>query len=293
MSDRFGVSQFRLAEGESLRLRDRATRVPPISRTPKEDRRLLKAKVRALSRLQRLHYAANAHAMLIIFQGMDAAGKDGVISHLMTGLNPQGCEVTSFKHPSASELTHDFLWRSAQRLPERGRIGVFNRSYYEEVLIVRVHPELLEAEGVPSAPRDEAGIWESRYRSIRDFEHHLGRNGVKVVKIFLHLSKEEQRLRFLSRIDEPEKNWKFSMADVEERAFWDNYEKAYEACLESTSTDAAPWFVVPADDKLTSRMIVSQIILEALSELHPQFPKTPPERRRALKRVRAALEAEG
>ena len=214
--------------------------------------------VEELSSLQRLHYASNRYAVLLIFQAMDAAGKDGAIRHVMSGVNPQGCQVFSFKHPSATELDHDFLWRTTQCLPERGRIGIFNRSYYEEVLIVRVHPEILRSQGLPDELLHEKTIWQERYRSIVDLENHLHRNGTRIIKFFLHLSKEEQRKRFIDRIDEPEKNWKFSMADIEERKYWKQYMQAYEACLSATSTKIAPWYVVPADDKKNTRLIISQ-----------------------------------
>ncbi len=221
---------------------------------------------------------------------MDAAGKDGAIRHVMSGGNPQGCQVFSFKHPSANELQHDFLWRTTRDLPERGRIGIFNRSYYEEVLIARVHPYILRDEGLPDLPADDKAIWASRYRSIRQLERHLHDNGTRIVKFFLHLSKEEQRQRFLQRIDEPEKNWKFSQADVEERAFWPHYMRAYEKCLGATSTTEAPWFVVPADDKENARLIVSEIILETLESLKMSYPKTSEQRHHELLAIRAQLE---
>jgi PPK2 family polyphosphate:nucleotide phosphotransferase len=221
-----------------------------------------------------LHYASSRYALLLIFQGMDAAGKDGAIRHVMSGVNPQGCEVFSFKQPSAEELKHDFLWRTTRRLPERGRIGIFNRSYYEEVLVVRVHPEILRGQGLPEELLDEKTIWEERYRSIVDLEAHLHRNGTRIVKFFLHLSKDEQRKRFLERIDEPDKNWKFSLADIHERKYWKQYMEAYEACLNATSTHHAPWYVVPADDKENARLIVSQILLDAFKELKMAYPKT-------------------
>jgi PPK2 family polyphosphate:nucleotide phosphotransferase len=209
----------------------------------------------------------------LIFQAMDAAGKDGVIRHVMSGINPQGCQVFSFKHPSATELDHDFLWRTTECLPERGRIGIFNRSYYEEVLIVRVHPEILRGQALPGKLLNERTVWRDRYRSIRDLEAHLHRNGTKVVKFFLHISKEEQRKRFLARIDDPDKNWKFSAGDVKERTFWNDYMKAYEACLSATSTGDCPWYVVPADDKENARLIVAQITLDTFRELDLHYPK--------------------
>ena len=242
-----------------------------------------------MSSLQRLHYASDRYAVLLIFQAMDAAGKDGAIRHVMSGVNPQGCQVFSFKHPSATELDHDFLWRTSQCLPERGRIGIFNRSYYEEVLIVRVHPEILRSQGLPDELLDEKTIWQERYRSIVDLENHLYRNGTRIIKFFLHLSEEEQRKRFLDRIDEPEKNWKFSLADIEERKFWNQYMQAYEACLSATSTKTAPWYVVPADDKENARLIISQIILDTFKSLKMSYPKTDMKRRRELLAIRRRL----
>jgi PPK2 family polyphosphate:nucleotide phosphotransferase len=221
---------------------------------------------------------------------MDAAGKDGVIQHVMSGVNPQGCQVFSYKHPSAMELKHDFLWRTTRDLPERGKIGIFNRSYYEEVLIVRVHPEILQAEGLPDAlGGDEKSVWQGRYRSIVGLERHLDHNGTRIIKFFLHLSKEEQRKRFLARIDAPDKNWKFSTADVEERKYWKHYMKAYEKCLGATSTEHAPWYVVPADDKLTARLIVSQIVLDTVDALKLTFPKSTAKRKRELLSLRKQL----
>jgi len=220
---------------------------------------------------------------------MDAAGKDGAIKHVMSGVNPQGCQVFSFKHPSPTELRHDFLWRTTRDLPERGRIGIFNRSYYEEVLIVRVHRELLVGEGLPDAPQDDRSVWHDRYRSISNLERHLHANGTRIVKFFLHLSKDEQRKRFLARIDEPDKNWKFSAADIEERKFWKHYMKAYGECLSATSTSDSPWYVVPADDKEAARLIVSQIVLETLEGLKMNYPRTDAKRRRELLSIRKRL----
>jgi PPK2 family polyphosphate:nucleotide phosphotransferase len=242
---------FRVRPGEKVKLRDRPTIVKPFCKSKKAYQELLREHVEGLSSLQQLHYAANRYALLLIFQGIDAAGKDGAIRHVMSGVNPQGCQVSSFKQPSADELEHDFLWRTTRRLPERGKIGIFNRSYYEEVLVVRVHPEILRSQGLSEELRNEKTIWEERYRSIRDLESHLFRNGTRTIKIFLHLSREEQRKRFLERIDEPDKNWKFSLSDIHERKYWTQYRKAYEACLSATSTHHAPWYVVPADDKET------------------------------------------
>ncbi len=281
--------EFRVREGEQVNLREWPTRVRPFYESKKHYKKLLKGHVETLSELQRLLYASNRYALLLIFQAMDAAGKDGAIRHVMSGVNPQGCQVFSFKHPSATELDHDFLWRTTRSLPERGRIGIFNRSYYEEVLIVRVHPEVLHTQGLPDHIVDEQTIWEDRFRSIVDLEHHLDRNGTRVIKFFLHLSKDEQRKRFLKRIDEPEKNWKFSLSDIHERQYWGRYMKAYEACLSATSTSQAPWHVVPADDKENARLIVSKIILDALQDLKLAYPKTTSKRRRELRAIRKLL----
>ena len=242
-----------------------------------------------MSSLQRLHYASNCYALLLIFQAMDAAGKDGAIRHVMSGINPQGCQVFSFKHPSASELDHDFLWRTTRSLPERGRIGIFNRSYYEEVLIVRVHPEILRAQGLPEELLDEKHVWQGRYRSIVNLENHLYRNGTRIIKFFLHRSKDEQRKHFLERIDDPHKNWKFSLSDIHERKYWKRYMEAYEACLSETSTHHAPWYVVPADDKENARLIVSQIILDTLDGLKMAYPKTTTKGQRELQSIRKQL----
>ncbi len=252
-------------------------------------KKLLGDHVVELSSQQQLLYASNRHAVLLIFQAMDAAGKDGAIRHVMSGVNPQGCQVFSFKHPSAGELQHDFLWRTTRDLPERGRIGIFNRSYYEEVLIARVHPEILLGEGIPDTRGDDKAVWHGRYRSIVDLERHLHTNGTRIIKFFLHLSEEEQRKRFLVRIDEPEKNWKFSNADIEERKFWKHYMKAYEQCLSATSTCDSPWYVVPADDKENARLIVSQIVLDTFEELKMSYPKTSAKRRRELLSIRKRL----
>jgi PPK2 family polyphosphate:nucleotide phosphotransferase len=280
---------FRVRPGEKVKLRDRPTIVKPFCKSKKAYQELLREHVEGLSSLQQLHYASNRYALLLIFQGIDAAGKDGAIRHVMSGINPQGCQVSSFKQPSADELEHDFLWRTTRQLPERGKIGIFNRSYYEEVLVVRVHPEILRSQGLSEELRDEKTIWEERYRSIVDLERHLYRNGTRTVKVFLHLSQEEQRKRFLERIDEPDKNWKFSLADMHERKYWTDYMKAFEACLHSTSTHHAPWYVVPADDKENARLIVSQIVLDTLKELKMAYPKTTAKRWRELKSIRKLL----
>ena len=282
-------NDFRVPEGKAVKLRNWPTLVKPFYRSKDDYQDILRRHVERLSELQELHYALNRHAVLLIFQAMDTAGKDGAIRHVMSGINPQGCQVFSFKHPSAEELDHDFLWRTTRSLPERGRIGIFNRYYYEEVLIVRVHPEILRAEGLPDDLLDEKRIWHERYQSILGLERHLHRNGTRIVKFFLHLSAEEQRKRFIARIDEPHKNWKFSLADVEERKYWKQYMKAYEHCLSATSTRNAPWYVVPADDKENARLIVSQVILDTFESLDMAYPKTTAKRRRELVAIRKRL----
>jgi PPK2 family polyphosphate:nucleotide phosphotransferase len=261
-----------------------------LLRLEKQLKKMLGERIEETSDLQNLLYASNRYAVLLIFQAMDAAGKDSAIKHVMSGINPQGCQVFSFKHPSLEELDHDFLWRTTRCLPERGRIGIFNRSYYEEVLIVRVHPELLRAEGLPNEELDEKTIWQERYRSIRHLEAHLHRNGTRIVKFFLHLSKDEQRKRFLARLDEPDKNWKFSRADIEEREYWNDYMKAYEACLSATSTRQSPWYVIPADDKANARLIISQMILDTLRQLDMEYPKIDVAHRKELGALRKLLE---
>jgi PPK2 family polyphosphate:nucleotide phosphotransferase len=280
---------FRVSPGKKVKLKNWPTRVQPVYATKEQYKEILDDHVTKMSTLQELLYACNRYALLLIFQGMDSAGKDGAISHVLSGINPEGCQVFSFKQPSAEELRHDFLWRSNCRLPERGKIGIFNRSYYEEVLVVRVHPELLKNEGLPD-PRKGKALWKERYRSIVDSEEHLYRNGTRFVKIFLHLSKEEQRQRFLSRIDDPAKNWKLSVADIHERDYWKDYQEAYEDCLHATATRHAPWYIVSADDKENARIIVSRILLNTFAELKIGFPKTSPARRAELLSIRKLLE---
>ena len=280
---------FRVGHREKVKLRKWPTIIKPFCRSKKEYAKLLEKHIEKLSSLQQLHYASSRYALLLIFQALDAAGKDGSIRHVMSGVNPEGCEVFSFKQPSAEELKHDFLWRTTCHLPERGRIGIFNRSYYEEVLVVRVHPEILRNQGLSEELRDEKTIWKERYRSIVDLEEHLHRNGTRIIKVFLHLSKNEQRKRFLERIDEPAKNWKFSADDIHERKYWKHYTKAYEDCLNATSTHHAPWYVVPADDKENARLIVSRIVLDAFEDMKMAYPKTTPKRRRELKSIAKLL----
>lgn len=280
---------FRVREGEQVKLKKWPTLVQPAYHSKEQYQKMLAQQVDELSKLQQLHYASNRYALLLIFQAMDAAGKDGAIKHVMSGINPQGCQVFSFKHPSAEELEHDFLWRTTQSLPERGRVGIFNRSYYEEVLIVRVHPDILQAQNIPDELLNRKTIWQERYDSIVDLERHLHRNGTRIVKFFLHLSKEEQCKRFLARIDDPDKNWKLSTADVAERKFWDEYMLAYEECISATSTEVAPWYVVPADDKENARLIISQIILDTFNTLKMAYPKPSAAHQKELKSIRRQL----
>jgi PPK2 family polyphosphate:nucleotide phosphotransferase len=280
---------FRVPPGNEFKLAERKTSVKPLFESKKQYQKILKDHVERLASLQQLHWAAGRYALLLIFQGMDGSGKDGAIRHVMSGIDPQGCEVSGFKQPSVDELKHDFLWRTNKRLPERGRIGIFNRSYYEEVLVVKVHPEILHKQGLPEELIKEKDIWEERYRSIVELEGHLYRNGTRTVKIFLNLSQGEQKKRFLSRIDEPDKNWKFSLADVHERKFWKQYMEAYETCLNATSTHQAPWYVVPADDKENARLIIASILVDALEDLKLAYPVTTPKRRRELLSIRKQL----
>jgi len=280
---------FCIRSDDKIRLSQRPTKVKYLCDSKKKYKKLLKEQVEELTKLQRLHYASNRYALLLIFQGMDSAGKDGAIRHVMSGVNPQGCQVFSFKQPSVEELEHDFLWRTSRCLPERGRIGIFNRSYYEEVLVVRVHPEILSLQGLPLELISEDNVWKGRYRSIIDLEDHLYRNGTRTIKFFLHLSREEQQKRFLKRLDDPDANWKFSESDIQERKYWNQYMMAYEECLNATSTEHAPWHVVPADNKENARLIVSQIILDVFNDLKMAYPKTTAKRQRELKSSVQAL----
>jgi PPK2 family polyphosphate:nucleotide phosphotransferase len=283
----FDTKRFRVSGERKIDLGEFPTDVARIYKSKKQYHRLLENHVAELSAQQQRLYASNSYAVLLIFQAMDAAGKDGAIKHVMSGVNPQGCQVFSYKHPAPEELQHDFLWRTTVDLPERGRIGIFNRSYYEEVLIARVHPEILLGEGVPAARRDD--IWSERYRSIRNLERHLFANGTRIIKFFLHLSQDEQKKRLIERIDDPERNWKFSTADVEERKYWKNYMKAYAACVGNTSTSDAPWYVVPADDKKNARLIVSRIVLDTFYGLQLAYPQSSAQRRQKLHEIRSRL----
>jgi len=280
---------FRVPEGEQIKLKNWPTKVDPYFYSQENYKNILAEHVQELDGLQRLLGAHDRYSLLLIFQGMDGAGKDGAISHVLTGISPQGCQVYSFKTPNATELDHDFLWRTTCCLPERGRVGIFNRSYYEEVFIVRVHPEILDLQKLPEECRDNNHIWEERYKSILDLEKHLHRNGTRIIKFFLHVSKEEQRKRFLQRIDEAEKNWKFNSADIEERKYWDQYMEAFEECFSATSTKEAPWYIIPADDKENSRLIISQIILDTLKKLNLSYPETDKKRREELQQIRKTL----
>ena len=285
-------SEFRARPASKIRLSEWPTIVKPYYRSKAEYQALLNSQITELSEQQARLYAHNRYALLLIFQAMDAAGKDSAIKHVMSGVNPQGCQVFSFKHPSAEELDHDFLWRTTRNLPERGRIGIFNRSYYEEVLIVRVHPEILRSQSLPEEPIDGKKVWLDRYRSIVDLEDHLYRNGTRIAKFFLHVSKDEQRKRFLKRIDDPEKNWKFGATDIAERELWDDYMKAYEDCLSATSTKSSPWYIIPADDKKNARLIIAQVILATLTSLRLSYPKPAAEHRKELESIRKLLAAE-
>jgi PPK2 family polyphosphate:nucleotide phosphotransferase len=291
------IDQFRVAPDTKVRLKDYDPGWAGDSDIPKAERKELAGKiltqdVSALAEAQEMLYADDSWALLVIFQAMDAAGKDSTIKHVMSGVNPQGCQVYSFKHPSAEELDHDFLWRSAKALPERGRIGIFNRSYYEEVLIVRVHPELVTAQHLPNGNPEKDKFWERRYESINNFERHLTRNGTAIVKFFLHVSKDEQRKRFLKRIDEPEKHWKFSPSDMKERDFWDDYMAAYEECLSQTSTKSAPWYVIPADHKWVSRALVAAILTDTIKSLGLKWPEVTEAQKKAIQEAKRELEAD-
>jgi PPK2 family polyphosphate:nucleotide phosphotransferase len=284
--------KFRAAEGKKLNLKNHKTDFTGDYKDKAEAKDALEKNVARLAELQDVLYAQNTQALLIIFQAMDAAGKDGAIKHVMSGLNPQGCQVFSFKQPSTEELDHDFLWRCAKNAPERGRLGIFNRSYYEEVLVVRVHKEILQSQLLPADLKNDKNIWKKRFGQIRNFETYLAENGIHVIKFFLNVSKEEQKKRFLARIEEPEKNWKFSAADAKERAFWDDYMKAYEEAIEATSTEKSPWYVVPADKKWFTRIAVSEIIVKKLESMDLQYPQVSEAHRQDLLKAKEVLESE-
>jgi PPK2 family polyphosphate:nucleotide phosphotransferase len=284
--------KFRAAEGKKLNLKNHKTDFTGDYKDKTEAKDALEKNVERLAELQDILYAQNTQALLIIFQAMDAAGKDGAIKHVMSGLNPQGCQVFSFKQPSSEELDHDYLWRCAKNTPERGRLGIFNRSYYEEVLVVRVHKEILQSQSLPADVKGDKNIWKARFGQIRNFETYLAENGVHVIKFFLNVSKEEQKARFLARIEEPEKNWKFSAADARERAFWDDYMKAYEEAIEETSTEESPWYVVPADKKWFTRIAVSEIIVKKLESMNLQYPQVSEVHKQDLLKAKEVLENE-
>lgn len=288
---RIETGKFRVEEGRKIDLKEWPTKVKAYYDSKNDYKEKLGLYKETMTEDQNRFYAQNRYSLLLIFQAMDAAGKDGAIKHVMSGVNPQGCQVYSFKQPSAEELDHDFLWRTTCRLPERGRIGIFNRSYYEEVLVAKVHPELLIYQRLPKEIENGKNFWEKRYESIADFEKHLIRNGTRVIKFFLHVSPDEQARRFLDRIEEPEKNWKMSLGDIEERKYWDDYMKAYEDCLEATSKKNAPWYVIPADDKKNARLIISQVILEAFDDMELQYPNVTEDHREELLRIKGDLEA--
>lgn len=283
------LSDFRIEPKTRRRLADRPTSIKPLYSSKSDYRKLLASSSDEIADLQNVLYAHNRYALLLVFQGMDAAGKDGAIKHVMSGVNPAGCQVFSFKQPSSEELEHDFLWRTNKRLPERGRIGIFNRSYYEEVLIAQVIPAVLKNQRLPDECRERPNLWKERYADINQMEDYLYRNGTRVVKFYLHLSKEEQRKRFLSRIDEPDKNWKLTTADIEVRAQWDAFHQTYDRCLRSTSTAHAPWYAIPADDKKNARLLVAAAVIKVLRELKMAYPEATEKHREQLRAARAQL----
>ncbi len=283
------VTPYRVDDGEKFRLKDFDPGDTGLLRSKGQAKKLLEQGIASMAELQDKLYAQDCWGVLLIFQAMDAAGKDGVIKHVMSGVNPQGCQVYSFKAPSSEELNHDFMWRASTRLPERGRIGIFNRSYYEEVLVVRVHPEVLKSERIPSSLVTK-DIWKERFADIKAFEGYLARNGVVIRKFFLNLSKKEQKRRFLARLEEPEKNWKFSVADIHERASWGDYMKAYEDMIVHTATPRAPWYVVPSDNKWFTRVVVAAAIVETLESLRLAYPEVNPQKRKELNAARKLLE---
>jgi len=286
------IEKFKVSEGLNFKLKDHETNFTGDFKNKEEAEAILSQNIKKLSALQDALYAENKQSLLVIFQAMDAAGKDGAIDHVFSGVNPQGVQVVSFKQPSTEELEHDFLWRCSKNLPERGRIGVFNRSYYEEVLIVRVHKAILENQPLPDEIKNDKNIWKKRFEAIRNFEKYLSENGTKVIKFFLNISKEEQKKRFLARIEEPDKNWKFSAQDAKERGFWDDYMNAYEDAMNETSVERSPWFVIPADKKWFARTAVSEIIVQNLKEMNPQFPQVSEEHRQSLLEAKKVLENE-
>jgi len=284
------ASPYRIDHGEKFRLKDFDPADTGGLRSKRHAEKLLQQGIESMTALQDKLYAQDCWSVLLIFQAMDAAGKDGAIKHVMSGVNPQGCQVYSFKVPSSEELNHDFLWRTMQRVPERGKIGIFNRSYYEEVLVVRVHPEVLKSERIPTSLITE-NIWQNRFEDINAFERYLARNAVIIRKFFLNLSKKEQKRRFLERLDQPEKNWKFSAADLRERGRWDDYMKAYEDMIVHTASEHAPWYVVPADNKWFTRAVVAAAIVDTLEDLKLAYPKVDASKKKELQAARAALKS--
>jgi PPK2 family polyphosphate:nucleotide phosphotransferase len=280
---------YRVENGDKFRLKDFDPADTGKIYSKAQAKKLLEQGIASMAELQDKLYAQDRYALLLVFQGMDAAGKDGLVKHVMSGVNPQGCEVYSFKQPSSEELNHDFLWRAMQRLPQRGHIGIFNRSYYEEVLVVRVHPEVFKNERIPKTLITK-NLWEERFADINAWERYLSRNGVVIRKFFLNLSKNEQRRRFLSRLDEPEKNWKFSAADVHERQYWPDYMHAYEDMIAHTSTKHAPWYVVPADNKWFTRVLVAAAVVDTLEDLKLTYPKVDAAEKKRLHAAKATLE---
>ena len=286
----------RVKPGKKFRLKDHDPAWAGNKEVPKKERKAFAEKnftenVTALADAQELLYAANSYSILLIFQAMDAAGKDSTIKHVMSGVNPQGCQVFSFKHPSTEELSHNFLWRYAKALPERGRIGIFNRSYYEEVLVVKVHPEILANQRIPGV-KPSKDLWQARYDDINAFERHLTSNGTVILKFFLNVSKEEQRQRFLQRLEDPKKHWKFSDSDMKERGFWDVYMDAFEACLNETCTKWAPWHIIPADHKWVARAMVAKVVASAIESLDMKYPAVPDEKKKQIAAARKILETE-
>lgn len=286
------IEKFLAAEGKKVNLKDHPTDFTGDFKDKKDAIKELDTNVLRLAELQDVLYAQNIHALLIIFQAMDAAGKDSVIKHVMSGINPQGCQVTAFKQPSAEEMDHDYLWRSQKALPERGRIGIFNRSHYEEVLVVRVHSGILQAQQLPDSVKNDKNIWKDRFRQIRNWEDTLAENCTHVIKFFLHVSKDEQKKRFLDRIDQPDKNWKFSAGDAKERALWNEYMKAYEEAIAATSTERSPWYIIPADKKWFTRLAVSEIIVKKLESLDMKYPEVTDAQRAELLEAKKILEGE-
>ena len=288
------LDMIRVKPGKKFRLKDHEPAWAGDREVPKQERKalaqqLLSEDLPALATAQDLLYASDTYSILLVFQAMDAAGKDSTIKHVMSGVNPQGCQVFSFKHPSAEELDHNFFWRYAKALPERGRIGILNRSYYEEVLVVKVHPEILANQRIPGA-KSKKDIWQSRYDDINNFERHLTQNGTVILKFFLNLSKDEQRKRFLQRLDDPNKHWKFSDSDMKERGYWDDYMDAYETCINATTTKWAPWHVIPADRKWVARAMVAHVVVQAITELDLRYPDVPPEKLQQIAAAKKMLE---